>query len=759
MNTLNNIDNSEVKLNQSELYILQVALKQIETFFSVYNKINGHISNSMNYSDGGRYLNFEDLIRPSKTNASMPLRSGHSSVSKEYTSNFQGPENGIDRHISSSVVDSFLSIELMETQNKLKRAMLRLEVMEMVNAKKSEDTEENLMEENDISSVSHNFLKHESIDWSLFNKGVNSPSGSHISYNANNANNANYLNDSTISQSSKSKQDQEVTYEQIMSHITLLKEQIAQRGSKSLLYGTLLNSSAALIPLEKNIWVDSDDNVRSDQYDEFADHSRPSLPLSSASLSDVLSAIDSYTKSTADANDAISLSNNKHYQRDIDILKERIVEQKLLIEQRKRDEENMSTLLVELQILREKVLKMTSIEAYANTIKQKNLELEKKLKESSKEMVLLKQQHEQNLHNSSNSDIANKQIQDSEAMILKLKEELYAVNNVNSQMKKDTQISNIALRQTEERVKVLLKENLLLNQKVNSIEDQNISLKTDMMELNATLKHFQSIEEEKFELLKSNQLLENSIIDYKTKIFECQEEIHANSKVKEELLHSDMRISDLQEKLTRSESVIQTMKMSLTEIDDVKLQLKQKVNENREFNARLRLIGVSENELRNVQSRLEATQHEISAYKLKVEQCAPMLAELARLRGASRAAVVSLQEQDKIILSLQEKNQANDAINQEYIHKIKTYENIESQLIDIEKENQELQRVVSEDVPKMKLALQQMQEEKKLLEIQLRQIKKNSRQTAITNSVQAAAAAFMTNLSHNDGISGKQQSA
>jgi chromosome segregation ATPase len=315
-----------------------------------------------------------------------------------------------------------------------------------------------------------------------------------------------------------------------------------------------------------------------------------------------------------------------------------------------------------------------------------------------------------------------------------------------AKLQKEQQLSIATSRQAEDRMRTTLRDNLALHQRLNQLEDEYANAKTDLIDLQSQIEYQHKIEEEKFYLLNQVKNLENIVTELKSRLAESQAEANLVQKIKDELSISDNKITELQEKLSLAESTIDTMKTSTNELEQLRLQLREKTIENRELNSAIRAFSRSENDLRAVQSRLEAAQQETSIYKSKVEQCAPMLAELARLRGASRAAVVSLQEQDKFILTLQNKNSSDDKIISDLEYRVKTYEDIENKLMDIEKENNKLQQIVHEEVPKLKNMYHQSQEEKKLLEIQFRQIKKNSRQTAITNTVSAAAAAFKSNI-------------
>ena len=138
------------------------------------------------------------------------------------------------------------------------------------------------------------------------------------------------------------------------------------------------------------------------------------------------------------------------------------------------------------------------------------------------------------------------------------------------------------------------------------------------------------------------------------------------------------------------------------QVEELRTALQQKSRENRDLTIQVRSLERKASEMKSVQSRLEACQDEVNRYKVRVEQSAPMLAEVARLRGASRAAVRSLQEQDKIIATLEENNKLLRGKVAELTERTKAYESMEVSLAESEAECARLSDIVSNDIPVLK---------------------------------------------------------
>ena len=146
------------------------------------------------------------------------------------------------------------------------------------------------------------------------------------------------------------------------------------------------------------------------------------------------------------------------------------------------------------------------------------------------------------------------------------------------------------------------------------------------------------------------------VTELRGKLLEAKAEaLHAN-KLRDELAIAEARVAKLMEAASEAEITSDSNQSAKQEVEELNIALREKMRENRELSITVRSLERKVNEGKTVQARLDACQDEVNRYKIKVEQCAPMLAEVARLRGAARAAVRSLQEQDKTIINAEDTN-------------------------------------------------------------------------------------------------------
>ena len=192
------------------------------------------------------------------------------------------------------------------------------------------------------------------------------------------------------------------------------------------------------------------------------------------------------------------------------------------------------------------------------------------------------------------------------------------------------------------------------------------------------------------------------VTELRANLLEARAEAAQAVKLREELNLCETRVAKLIAAASEAEIEGESRLTSKQEIDELRVTLQQKIREIRELTINLRSAERKAGEVKTVQARLEACQEEVNRYKVKVEQCAPMLAEVARLRGSARAAVRSLQEQDKMIITLEENNKQLRAKVTDLSDRISKYENIEVRLHESETECTRLSEIVANDIPLLK---------------------------------------------------------
>ncbi len=192
------------------------------------------------------------------------------------------------------------------------------------------------------------------------------------------------------------------------------------------------------------------------------------------------------------------------------------------------------------------------------------------------------------------------------------------------------------------------------------------------------------------------------VTELRANLLEARAEASQAAKLREELNLCESRVAKLIAAASEAEIEGESRLTSKQEIDELRQTLQQKTREIRELTLNLKSHERKSSEIKTIQNRLEQCQDEMNRYKIKVEQCAPMLAEVARLRGSARAAVRSLQEQDKMITTLEENSKQLRSKVTELTEKLSKYENVEVKLIEAETECHRLTELVSTDIPVLK---------------------------------------------------------
>jgi hypothetical protein len=287
-------------------------------------------------------------------------------------------------------------------------------------------------------------------------------------------------------------------------------------------------------------------------------------------------------------------------------------------------------------------------------LKEKNLHLNRQVKDM--ERTMSERKEGWNMDNGDDMDGSSNTLMDLENKVLNLKEENNDLKAANAKLMKEQRQHIMASKNAEKRLKLCLQDNLGLNQKMNRLEEDYNNSKIEVSDLLGQIEHQRDTEQERLQVAKKLHTTGLLVTELRGKLLEAKAEaLHAN-KLREELSIAESRVSKLMEAASEAEITSDSNLSAKQEVEELNVLLREKMRENRELSITVRSLERKVNEGKTVQARLNACQDEVNRYKIKVEQCAPMLAEVARLRGAARAAVRALQEQDKTIVTAEDAN-------------------------------------------------------------------------------------------------------
>jgi len=744
-------------LDSSQLFVLKTAIQNIDNFFTILRNPN------MTVNDQDKRDKMKGEGRPkSRFQVAKGNTPAQSSTNKMQT------DVSSDDSCANKQLESELSLELMETHDKLRRTSTRLEILEIIQMHISENVSKAVAkgelrkkkEESDNSDT-------ENDDQDADNEDTGS-----IDHPAK----------LTVSEGMSVAESKEVTFDDIMASVQAVRALVSQRGTENMTVGSLLATPSAIVPLQ-----DVEDNKKSAFSSKTALVHGVGEEKSQSPIKGILSKgnqklgsnggrinkkiqvaslIQLMNTSIVSISEEMSTSNKRTG--DMEKLKllarnneEKAAEAAVFAEQLSRQDDSAAALSVEIQVLRDRIQHVSAMEHEIDNLKEKNLHLNRQVKELERNMSERKEGWGMDNLLPDGDDIegSSKTLVDLENKVLNLKEENNELKAANAKLMKEQRQHIMASKNAEKRLKLCLQDNLGLNQKMNRLEEDYNNSKIEVSDLLGQIEHQRDTEQERLQVAKKLHTTGLLVTELRGKLLEAKAEaLHAN-KLREELSIAESRVSKLMEAASEAEITSDSNLSAKQEVEELNILLREKMRENRELSITVRSLERKVNEGKTVQARLVACQDEVNRYKIKVEQCAPMLAEVARLRGAARAAVRALQEQDKTIVTAEDTNKKLRKKLEETTISLKRMEKIESKLIESESECARLSDIVLTEIPQLKEELTNVNHEKSQIETQYRHIKKSSRQSAVTGSGLKDMSSGPVNSTSSSGGGGSKSAA
>lgn len=190
------------------------------------------------------------------------------------------------------------------------------------------------------------------------------------------------------------------------------------------------------------------------------------------------------------------------WQLSVHMREEKLSEDSVRIEQQHRILEGSSTVAVEIQVLRDRIHAAEYLDIELAKVKDKNVELGRKVKQLERELSLAQEEKEYGKVEADIRPIGENGMTEGEELIMKLKDEIADLRNANSRLQKEQQHRDIAAKHAEQRLKMCLQDNLSLHQKLNRVEEELNSTKTEISDLLGQIEHQRDVEEERLQVRK-----------------------------------------------------------------------------------------------------------------------------------------------------------------------------------------------------------------------------------------------------------------
>ena len=168
----------------------------------------------------------------------------------------------------------------------------------------------------------------------------------------------------------------------------------------------------------------------------------------------------------------------------------------------RRQENSASAIAVEVQVLRDRVQHVSAMEAEIDNLKEKNLYLNRQVKDLERMMSERKERWNSDslLADEDDVDGSSKTLIDLENKVLTLKEENNELRGENAKLKKEQHQHIMASKNAEKRLKLCLQDNLGLNQKVNRLEEDYNNSKIEVSDLLGQIEHQRDTEQERLQV-------------------------------------------------------------------------------------------------------------------------------------------------------------------------------------------------------------------------------------------------------------------
>jgi hypothetical protein len=462
-----------------------------------------------------------------------------------------------------------------------------------------------------------------------------------------------------------------ITYEEILKELSFLGASLSERSSCSYALGLLLDRPIALLDDSGRITNNNNNNNNHKNSDS-----------GNGSLGTVVEGMESLIKEIGEElHRSIESSSKKEALLwELQRKEETLMEYRTKIEQIDIERNEYLSLNMELQILREKLMKSNKEESINRVLEQKNQELIKKvtaMEEQVNRLSELENKFQERLSSSIPQENTNQQKNNNNSSSTNNKDNNFSGNNINSgdnnqlrdqvaqlsqtnteltlhneQFAKEIQRLKTTIGLSEQRVKSILQDSMTLHSKIQLLEEENITAKGVITKLQREVEDMNSLRSYKEEAERKFFDNQKELMKYQIEVAEGRENNVLINKYHNDLITAERTIESLEQRLAEYSVELEKGKIAVSQLESVRETMKGKFQEIHDMNLTIHHLETQLKEVPYLSARLREVSSELSEYKMKVDKIPGLLAEIARLRGSSRASIKSLMEQDKLISTM-----------------------------------------------------------------------------------------------------------
>ena len=331
--------------------------------------------------------------------------------------------------------------------------------------------------------------------------------------------------------------------------------------------------------------------------------------------------------------------------------------------------------------------------------------------------------------------------------VTSLTSKVEALSLENENHGKENQRLKTAMKVSEQRVKSALQDQMTLHHQLQTMEEELVSSKATITKLNRELEEQRSLRSFKEDAERKLFELQKEVSKREVELVEQRESSLLANKYHNELINAERTIEGLEQRLAEYSVELEKGAVAVGQLESYREQIKLKMKENRDLSLQIHSLESQLKDVPFLSNRFQEISEELQDCKIKVEKIPGLLAEIARLRGSSRASIKALAEQDKLMNHLKTRVKTLEKENALLKNDNRAMQDVETKLKESNTEIKRLMNMVTE-VNALKAGAKNAEEEKKVLEGQYKKMRKFMRQSAVTPN---AAAAGMASSSNGDG--------
>jgi hypothetical protein len=429
---------------------------------------------------------------------------------------------------------------------------------------------------------------------------------------------------------------------------------------------------------------------------------------------------------------------------------QRLCEQQLSAEQADFERNEFLALSVEMQVLREKAQKIARDDVQMKLMEQRNSELVKRIRDleeqvsqqsnSSGSNALMKAHKSNSSLLVSNSNFNNQQqqqammdLQKARESVSDLQRKLEEKSNEWEQVIKENQRLKSANKVSEQRVKSALQDQMALHSQIQQLEEDNMSCRTTITKLTRELEEQRGLRSFKEDAERRIFDLQKELSKRDVEFAEAKETASLANKYHNDLIATERSIETLEQRLAEYSVELEKGTVAINQLENYREQLRGKTKEIRDLSLHIHALESQLKDVGYLQHRVNELSEELQDTKIKGEKIPGLLAEIARLRGGTRASIKALAEQDKLLAQLKQRVKVLEKENALLRNDNKALQDVEIKLKDSHAEVKRLLTLVSEVQATKQHSVRNAEEEKKSMEHQYKKMRKFMNQSVMIN--------------------------